>query len=187
MAFVRDYLFNDMTRVGEDKCSLDQRNVENMRGNDYMTINYFMNDATMSRAYNTALNFPGINLTGGHHTSPSGHNIDANSVLLLDQESTNPRCRLTLVERPFMTVPFLGRGPHNPTLESELLQGDMIRNKKSLSTTTEKSHIPLRHTPMVDSLASTIQNPYNLVESVAHAGWVRGGLPSREHDKYNTN
>lgn len=184
MAFVRDYFFNDMTRLGEDKCSLDQRNVENMRGTHYQTTNYFMNDATMSKAYTTALNFTGMNLTGGHHSALGGQNIDVSSSLLIEQESTNPRCRLTLVERPFKTVPFLGRGPHNPNIESELLQGDMVRNKKSLSTTTEKSHIPLRHTPMVDSLASTIQNPYNLIESVAHEGWVRGGLPSREHDKH---
>jgi hypothetical protein len=187
MAFVRDYIFNDMTRVGSDDCSLDQRNIENMRGSNYMTVNYFLNDSTMNKAYGTALSFPGMILNGGHHTSASGHNIDDNSTLLLEQEATNPKCRLTLMERPFKTVPYLGRGPSNPTLESELLQGDMIRNKKSISTTTEKSHIPLRHTPMVDSLASTIQNPYNLVEGVAHEGWVRGGLPSREHAKYNTN
>jgi hypothetical protein len=188
MAFVRDYLFNDMSRVGDDNCYLDQRNIENMKGTSYMTTNYFMNDPMMSNAYNTALNFPGMNLSGGHSISASGHNIDVNSKLLIEQESTNPKCRLTLIERPFRTVPFLGRGHgNNPDLESELLQGDMIRNKKSLSTTTEKSHIPHRHTPLVDSLASTIQNPYNLVEGVAHKGWVRGGLPSREHSKYNTN
>lgn len=186
MSFVRDYLFNDMSRIGDDNCSLDQRNIENMKGKSYMTTNYFMNDATMEKAYSTSLTFPGMNLSGGHHTSASGHNIDASSGLLIDQESTNPRCRLNLMERPFLTVPYLGRGPSNPNLESDLLQGDMIRNKKSLSTTTEKSHIPLRHTPMVDSLASTIQNPYNLVEGVAHKGWVRGGLPSREHSKYDS-
>jgi len=185
MAIIRDYLFNDMSRLGDDQCSLDQRNIENMRGNSYMTTNFFLNDSTMSKAYGTALNFPGMNLQGGHHTSATGHNIDINSNLLIEQETTNPKCRLTLVERPFLTVPFMGRGPSNPVLESDLLQGDMIRNKKSLSTTTEKSHINYRHTPMIDSLASTIQNPYNLVEGVAHKGWVRGGLPSREDAKYN--
>lgn len=187
MAIVRDYLFNDMTRLSEDDCSLDQRNIENMRGASYMTTNYFLNDPTMSNAYNTALNFPGMMLSGGHHISASGHNIDVNSTLLLDQESTKPCCRLTLHTRPFLTVPFLGRGPVNPDLENEMRYGDLIRQKKSLGTMSEKNHIPLHHTPMIDSLASTIQNPYNIVEGVAHRGWVRGGLPSRDYAKYNRN
>ena len=33
---------------------------------------------------------------------------------------------------------------------------------------------------LVPSLQATIQNPANLIESVAADGWVRGGLPSRE-------
>ena len=32
-------------------------------------------------------------------------------------------------------------------------------------------------------MASTINNPANLVEGVAADGWIRGGLPSRELTK----
>ena len=35
-------------------------------------------------------------------------------------------------------------------------------------------------TPLLPSVQATIQNPHNLVEGVAAAGWIRGGLPSRE-------
>lgn len=187
MASVRDYFFNDMSRIGDDKCSLDQRNVENMRSSSYMNTNYFLHDSTMGEAFQTALSHPGMMLTGGHHVSPSGHNIDMNSMVLLEQESTNPKCRLSLMTRPYGSVPYMGRGPSNTVLENQLRFGDLIRNKKSLSTITEKSYIPYHHTPMIDSLASTIQNPANLVEGVAHKGWVRGGLPSREHAKYGSN
>ena len=35
-------------------------------------------------------------------------------------------------------------------------------------------------TPLIPAVKATIQNPANLVESVAARGWIRGGLPSRE-------
>ena len=33
---------------------------------------------------------------------------------------------------------------------------------------------------MLPSLANSMSNPGNFVESVAANGWIRGGLPSRE-------
>ena len=44
----------------------------------------------------------------------------------------------------------------------------------------EKSFEHHTTTPLVPTLATTIQNPANLVEGIAADGWIRGGLPSRE-------
>ena len=48
---------------------------------------------------------------------------------------------------------------------------------------TEQSHIPYHNTPLIPEVAATIDNPANLVESVADSNWVRGGQPSRELSK----
>ena len=40
-----------------------------------------------------------------------------------------------------MTVPYLGRGSCDPTIESQLLQGETVRGKKSVSTVMELSLI----------------------------------------------
>jgi hypothetical protein len=33
---------------------------------------------------------------------------------------THPKCRISLFQRTFLTVPYLGKGPFNPDLESQL-------------------------------------------------------------------
>ncbi len=100
---------------------------------------------------------------------------------------TNPKSRISLEERPYKTIPYLGRGVSNPELESKLQQGDQITNKKSVNTVTEMSHIPLRHTPMLDPLRHSITNPEKLIESVADQNWVRGGMDTRDLFKEKSN
>jgi hypothetical protein len=112
-----------------------------------------------------------------------GCNIDINSQLSVDQEVTHPACRVSLFHRPFATIPFLGRGEPHPELESELQQGDVAKNRKTINHMMEKSFMPYSNTPLVPSIAATISNPVNLVEGVAADGWVRGGVPSRELTK----
>ena len=118
-----------------------------------------------------------------HQVGAGGCNIDANSELLIGTINTNPKCRISLYERPFKTVPYLGRGSSNPVLESHIQQGDMITNKKSINTTTEQSYMPYSNYPLLPSIENSITNPANLVEGVAADGWIRGGVPSRELQK----
>ena len=33
---------------------------------------------------------------------------------------SKPKCKISLIQRPFSTVPYLGRGKSNPVLESHL-------------------------------------------------------------------
>ena len=84
------------------------------------------------------------------------------------------------MQRPFSTVPYLGRGQSNPVMESQIQQGELANNRKSITQSTELSFINYHNTPMIPTLKSTINNPANLVEGVAEKGWIRGGIPSRE-------
>jgi hypothetical protein len=133
----------------------------------------------MSNAINFATSQLNINYTGSHQVGISGCNIDENSELSIS-EISKPKCRISLLQRPFATVPFLGRGKSNAVLESQIQQGDLANNKKSINLVSEISFIPYSNTPMIPSLEATITNPTNLVEGIAAEGWIRGGLPSRE-------
>ena len=137
----------------------------------------------MKRPIEFATTQPNINYTGGYQVGAGGCNIDTNSDLLIGTINTHPKCRISLYERPFKTVPFLGRGSSNPVLESHIQQGDMVTNKKSINTTTEQSYIPYMNYPLLPSIENSITNPANLVEGVAAEGWIRGGAPSRELQK----
>ena len=93
---------------------------------------------------------------------------------------SKPKCRISLNERPYLTVPYLGRGKCDPLLESQIQQGDFANNKKSINPSSEVSYIQYSQTPLLPTLKATISNPANLIESNAAEGWIRGGLPSRE-------
>lgn len=172
--------FDQATRIGEDSCGLSQRNIQNAKAGSYMLSNFHAGECVRRKPMELATSQPNIILGGGHHIGPGGCNIDGNSALLIGNFPPKPKCRISLMERPFATVPYLGRGESNPVLESQLQQGDMVTSKKSITTMTERSHLPYKNYPLLPELSATISNPANLVEEVADAGWVRGGMPSRE-------
>ena len=178
MAFVSDYTFQNMTRIGNDNCYTDQRSIQDVRHGNYMLTNYYP-ACPMNKAIDFATSQPSVFYSGSNQVGIGGCNIDTNSNLLISDLS-RPKCRISLLQRPFATVPYLGRGPSNSILESQIQQGEMVNNKKSINTTSEFSYIPYSNYPLLPSIQATITNPSNLVESAAAEGWIRGGLPSRD-------
>jgi len=188
MASVHDYNFNQSTRLGDDKTDLSQRTLQNSEYATYM-LDTFRPSCPMSNVVDFATSQPNVNFTGSFHTSVGGSNIQENSQLLISSLS-RPKCRISLAERPYGTVPYLGRGKCDPVLESQIQQGDFANNKKSVNPSSEVSYLQYSQTPMLPTIKSTICNPANLIEGNAAEGWIRGGLPSRElaRDKeYNNN
>jgi hypothetical protein len=182
-AYTKDFTFDHLSRLGDDSCDISQRNIQNVSQSSYLLTNFFSQDCGMKRPIEFATSQPNINFKGGFQVGAGGCNVDTNSELLIGTINTHPKCRISLYERPFKTVPFLGRGSSNPVLESHIQQGDMISNKKSINTTTEQSYIPYMNYPLLPSIENSITNPANLVEGVASEGWIRGGVPSRELQK----
>ena len=96
-AYVSDYTFNNLSRIGEDGCSLGQRGIQNVEASNYMLQNFFSDDCTMKRPIEFATSQPSINYTGGHQVGAGGCNIDTNSQLLIGGSAlTHPRCRISL-------------------------------------------------------------------------------------------
>ena len=178
MASVHNFNFYQNSRLGDDKTDLSQRTLQN---SDYATyiLDSFRPSCPMSSAIDFATSQPNINFKGSFQTSVGGANIGDSSHLLINDLS-RPKCRLSLNERPYCTVPYLGRGKCDPVLEAQMLQGDFANNKKSINPSSEVSYLQYSQTPMLPSVKATISNPANLIESNAAEGWIRGGLPSRE-------
>jgi hypothetical protein len=184
------YTFDNMSRIGLDNCCIDQDTIQNSQAANYMLQNYFSTDCSMKKPIEFATSQPGIFYNGGYNVGAGGCNINDSSKLQIGTIQTHPKCRIDLYQRPFATVPFLGRGSVNPVVESQIQQGEMIVNKKSTNGLSEKSYIKYHQTPLLKSVHDKITNPANSVESAASEGWVRGGIPSREltrdKDYYNT-
>jgi len=181
MARVSNYTFHNLSRIGNDSCGISGRDAQNNEFGTYTTTNYFANWCGMKKPIELATSQPDVNFKGGFGTCGAGGcNINTDSKLKMGSIQTHPKCRISLYQRPFATVPYLGRGPPRPVIESHVQQGGYIAEPKSCKTITEKSFQQYTQTPLVPTLAATVQNPANLVEGVAAEGWIRGGLPSRE-------
>jgi hypothetical protein len=180
MAYVSDFTFNNMARMGNDLCCLDQNSIQNSSSCSYLLQNFFAQDCSMKNAKALATTQPGINYSGSFGLGVGGCNVDESSKLLIGGIQTHPKTRIDLFGRPFATVPFLGRGSVDPILESQIQQGEAITNKRSVTRLTEKSHLKFHTTPLIPEVKKNIQNPSLMIEGMASQGWIRGGVPSRE-------
>ena len=172
-----DRLFNNLANIGNDSCDLTNRNKQNIEASNYMLENYQVYNP-VNTAMNLATNQPNIVMQASVDGGVSGNNIDDCSILQYSK-LTNTGERSVYQERLFTTVPYLGKGPENTSLESQLVMGDLTEKKKSLDPNTEVSHIEFAYTPLIPSVENVMGNPANMVEGVAAEGWIRGGVPSR--------
>ena len=180
MTSVHHYTFDNASRIGNDLCGVGERDMQNNAFGTYATTNYFMKECGMKNVIDFATTQPSINFKGGFGNSGAGGcNIDEDSNLKIGTIQTNPKCRISLQQRPFATVPYLGRGESYPVTESQLQQGAPTKQLKSCNRLTELS-FGNETVPLVPSLKKNIQNPIHLIESDAADGWIRGGLPTRD-------
>lgn len=184
---VQNNNFYNQTRIGEDNCGVSQLNIQDAASSNYMLQSYYLNDCGMKKPIIFATSQPNVNFSAaggaGNQCGIGGCNIESNSNLLIGSVQTHPKCKISLFQRPFATVPYLGRGPSNAVLESQLQQGGAISNKKSINNLSEVSYGPISNYPLIPSLRDTVTNPKYLVEGAAAEGWVRGGVPTRELTK----
>ena len=181
-----NYFFDNMTHISEDHSAKSQINIENSKANNYMLKNFYP-ECPMSSAIDLALKQPNVFYNGSHQVGIDGCNIDINSELK-NTEITKPPCRINLLERPFKTVPYLGKGPYECQVESDLIQGILNNDKKkSINPISEYSYSNYKNYPLIPQIEKTIANPKNCVESVASEDWIRGGLPSRDYMRNSDN
>lgn len=181
MSSISSYSFNNMSRIGYDTNDTSQQNMENTRFSGYVLSNFYNDSSLMDTQVKFASEQPTIltsGLAGGYGIGAGV--VDNESSLLLKTEMERSVERLELVQRPFLTVPYLGRGSCDPVIESKLQQGEMVRDHKSLTTISETTYIDYASYPIMSSLKDQLTNPAYSVEEAAMDGWVRGGIASRE-------
>jgi hypothetical protein len=179
MASLHPYTFNSTGRIRADNVDKTQQNMMSSKYNNYLLTSYFSENKSDDYV-NFATSQPGITFKGSSGIGFGASNIDIDSALTIKTDNERSLEKLSLQQRPFLTVPYLGRGSCDTTLESQLKQGDVITNKKSVSTISEQSFINNQMYPLMDSIKDTITNPKFLVQEAALDGWIRGGSATRE-------
>ena len=171
------YTFNNMDRLGSDMTDKTQRTLYNTRFANYTLANY--NSQNVSDGHvDFAMQQPTMVTSGtvlGHGLN--GQVVDTESILNLKQVHERHFEKLQLFERPFLTVPYLGKGSCDPTLEAQLQQGEVVSDKKSVSTIMEKSFSQYALYPQDEGKKTDASK---LIEEAALNGWVRGGATTRD-------
>jgi hypothetical protein len=185
MASLYPYSFNNTGRIGSDATDLTQQTIANTQYANHMLTNHFSNsssnDHVQFATQQPTMSFNG--LTNGNGLN--GDFVDTESILKMNSEQDRPFEKLQLFSRPFVTVPYLGRGSCNPTIESQLQQGETANEKKSVSTIMEKSFNDYFLYPTDPNMIERTTNASHLVEEAALDGWRRGGITTRESMKKN--
>ena len=179
------YTFDSMSRIGNDTPGIDQRNIQNVNNTNYILENYYPS-CPMSEAQNFALNQPNVFYNGSHEGGIKGCEIETNNNLKFTHIS-RPACKINLVQRPFLTVPYLGKGMGNIDDEFSLKSGQNILNKKTVNNTMEHSFSEHHNYPLINSIKESVTNPTYLIENDVMNGWQRGGMSAREFARNQSN
>ena len=111
MSSVYNYMFENLSRLGDDVTTVSEKNQMNTNFGAYATTNYFTNDNCLARPIKTATSQPNVFVMGGKNTvGLNGCAVDQDNDIRIKSMSTNTKGKINLFTRPYLTVPYLGRG-----------------------------------------------------------------------------
>ena len=171
--------FDRQTRSTYDPCYQDYETVQSVSQGAYHLQNYRSCECGAPGPRSVAFSQPNINYQVNQGwAGESGCLIDNDSILRTENKLTNMRSINQLFTRPYLTVPYMGRGVPHPNEESVLQPGEDTSMKKSCNTLAGIT-IENFFTPMVDNLRTNVQNSRHIIPEDSNQAWVRGGLSTR--------
>ena len=163
-----------------DNIDTTVQNMDNQRYADHVLSNYHLG-VSSGQHEDIALQQASVMYSGtAAGLGLNGDIIDFDSKLVVRTEQDRALEKLQLFQRPFITVPYMGRGFCQPELEAQLLQGEQTNQLKSVATIMESSFLPLSIYPTDQNMREHVSDTRFTVEEAALNGWVRGGSITRD-------
>ena len=174
-----DFNIQGLTRLNEDGCYKDLRADTSSKPGTHSTRNFHDCMCEAPTVLEVSLQHPAVIHRDGYGwTSMDGCNIDNDSKLRNAKNLTNTRCINQLFQRPYATVPYMGRGHGDVCTETKLLPGeDTFQNRPC--NNLAGMYVD-RFVPQIPCIRETIQNPLHIIPEDSDKSWVRGGQPSRQ-------
>ena len=160
----------------DDKCFVDIQTRQSLSPGVYQTTSHYDCECNIPSTVNTATDNVLMFYRNGYDVASCV--VDGSTGLRIGANKKFPKCPQQLFTRPYLTVPYMGRGPGNMVLESQINPGEDTSARRSCNTLSGIS-IPHFFTPLVPHLDYNVQNPQHIVQEVVDEGWVRGGANSR--------
>ena len=171
-----DYKLHMRTHSHDDECYIDVHSSQSRGPGNYQTSSHFQCECLAPDAVETSVQNPAVFIKNG--VDVDGCVIDESTKLRIGKTRKFPRCPDQLFTRPYLTVPFMGRGSGNMHLDTRLVPGEDTTAKRQCNVLSGVT-TPNFCTPLIPHLKDNIQNPEHIIEEVVDDNWIRGGAPSR--------
>jgi len=159
-----DFYFDNLSRTGDDKATMSQKNIMNQHQSNYNLFNPYTNNC--EGALDISTQQPSLMVTGTYGIGPLGCNVEQSSQLLRSTNTTN-KIKISLHQRSYLSLPYLGKGNVDVGAENELKFGDTFKDKKSVVQMSEIPHLNLKSYPLTNKDAI---NKISTVESCWYTG-----------------
>jgi len=169
-----DFYFDNLSRTGDDSSTLSQKSIMNQHLSNYTLYNPYA--YSCNGALDISTQQPSLMVTGTHGVGPLGCNVEESSNLIRSKNTTN-NVKVSLHQRSYLSLPFLGRGNVDVGAENELKFGETFKDKKSVVQMSELAFLNIDGYPLNNK---NIGNTVSTVE----ASWYTG---ANTRDLYKSN
>lgn len=138
-------------RIGQDQTTETLHSMLNKSYSDYHLENYLVPTEN-----NSFLNHVNLQKKGSLQVGHLGSNVDSYSELIKSSNTTN-NVKINLQQRSYLSVPYLGKGNNDISIENHLLHGETFREKKSKLKNTEIPYFNVRDFPVHDKEMTAIK------------------------------
>jgi hypothetical protein len=172
--------FHHKGSLKEDECLISSDTRQSLQPGQYKLQNFYECGCLPQQPATVALSQPITQYRDGYGSvGQRGCLVNNDSKMRNGSQLTRDKGPQQLFERPFLTVPYMGRGLGDPCSEKSLKEGVATYQNKQCNTLAGVT-ISNHFTPLIDCIKNTIQDPIHIVPEANKEDWIRGGYPSRQ-------
>jgi hypothetical protein len=170
----KQFNINYKAMANDDKCFIDIDTRQSIGPGNYGVTNLYDCECLIPDVMKNATDNVCVPFTNGYDVAPCV--VDDSSKLRIGLQKKFPKCPQQLFERPYKSVPYMGRGVLMVDQDSELKFAEDSRTKRSNNTLSGVT-VPNYFLPLLPYLEYNVQNTTHIIEE--EQGWIRSGAPSR--------
>ena len=161
----------------DDKCFVDIDTRQSIGPGNYGVTNLYDCECLIPNTVKHATDNVCMPFKNGYGTE-NACVVDDGSKLRVGLHKKYPKCNQQLFERPYKTVPYMGRGYLKVDEDTQLKFAEPTSIKRSSNTLSGVTLVN-QWVPLVDSLFHNVQNPIHIIQEENDKSWQRGGSLSR--------
>lgn len=172
--FNRKFSPNDLTSIKNDADYIEYDIAQSKGTGEYIFQNQNANNK--ETLINTATENVTVNFRDG--LGRDTNNINTDSKVRYGKVKHERKHQKQLFERPFLSIPYTGRGELKVNEESFLLSSEDTFQQKQCNSLAG-IYLENQFLPMVPNLKDNVQNTRNIIPEDSSRDWIRGGISTR--------